>query len=143
MSTLIEVDKKNILRKVMSIVGQAHNEVLATMDIDEEIRNPLKEEYFFLLKKMIEKGVIMKRLAFGRKINFKKFNNGHDIKNKNYHCVLASTQNYRRMILVDRKNLFFALEADGKRRFFFTKDAKYIKKFTEYFLAELEKSKKI
>jgi hypothetical protein len=139
MSTLIEVDKKNILRKVMSIVSQAHNEVLATMDIDEEIRNPLQEEYFFLLKKMVGKGVIMKRLAFGGKINFKKFNNEHNIKNKNYHCVLARTQNYKRMILVDRKNLFFATGTEEERRFFFTKDAKYIKEFARYFSTEFKK----
>lgn len=142
MSTLIEVDKKNILHNVMSIVAQAHDEVLATMDVDEEIKNPLNEEYFFLLKKMIKQGIIMKRLAFGKEINFKEFNNAQNIKNKNYNCVLAKTKNHKRMIMIDRKSLFFTIKEKNKKMFYLTRDSEYIKKYVKYFSAEFKKAKK-
>ena len=54
----------------MSVVDFAKKEILATTDIEEELKAPLSWEYFLLLKKKIGTGVVFRRLAFGTKEEF-------------------------------------------------------------------------
>jgi len=138
MDTLKEVDSSTILQKVMSVVASAKQEILATMDITEEIENPLPLEYFFLLKKKIKSGVKVTRLAFGTIAEFKIFNERYETKDKYYKCILAATKNYKRMLLVDGKHLFFAADVKDRRKFFYTTNSRYIKKFSRYFYRELK-----
>ncbi len=58
----------------MSIVKLAKQEILATMDIAEELKKPLPLEYFFLLDKKMREGITIKRLAFGTVTQFEIFN---------------------------------------------------------------------
>ncbi|MDP2951613.1 MAG: hypothetical protein Q8N55_04490 [bacterium] len=129
----------DILQKVMEIVMLAKQEILATMDLSEELEKPLPAEYFFLLSRKMQEGVVVKRLAFGTDSNFKTFNNKNDIRSENYECVLATNKNYKRMILIDRKYLFFAKETRGRRNFFFTTEKKCVKEFLDYFSCEFKK----
>lgn len=133
-----EIDKSDIFQRAMSIVKTAKQEILATMDLAEEIEKPLPLEYFSLLKKKIAIGVKVIRLAFGHMDDFETFNQKHRIKNKNYECILAKSKNYKRMLLVDYKKLLFAVDNKNKRRFFYTTDLQYIQKFSQYFHKELK-----
>ncbi|MCG2689980.1 histidine phosphatase family protein [Candidatus Parcubacteria bacterium] len=72
----------NVLQEVMRVVGSAKEEILATMDLGEELEKPLSAEYFSLLSKKIQEGVIVKRLAFGTKAEFEAFNKKSDERNE-------------------------------------------------------------
>lgn len=139
MSTLKEIEQSNILQKAISIVKLAERELLVTMDLAEEIESPLPLEYFFLLDKKMKQGVRVIRLAFGTVADFKKFNKRHKIKNNNYKCILVKSKIYKRMLLVDGKKLLFAIDKNNKRRFFYTTDLQYIKRYTQYFYKEFKK----
>jgi hypothetical protein len=139
MSTLKKVDVSRILQKAMSIVNLAKKEILATMDLAEEIQNPLPLEYFFLLGKKVKSGIKVTRLAFGTQVEFKKFNKAccsGILKHKNYKCFLTSSKNYKRMLMVDKKYLIFAINKNGIKNFFYVEDARYINKFYSYFKRE-------
>ena len=129
----------DILQKVMDVVRSAGQEIVATMDLNEELEKPLSVEYFSLLRKKMQEGVVVKRLAFGTKANFEIFNNRNDTGGKNYTCVLAKSKNYKRMILIDRKYLFFAKETKTGRNFFFTTEKKRVEQFFDYFSCEFQK----
>lgn len=137
MSTLKEVNTSNILQKAMSIIRSAKQEILVTMDLAEEITKPLPLEYFSLLNEKMKMGIRMKRLAFGSISDFRIITQRHKVTNKNYKCTLAATKNYQRMLLVDNKYLLFTIDDKNKRRFFYTIDPQYIKKFSQYFRKEV------
>ncbi len=140
MSTLQEVSTSAILKKALSIIQSAKVEVLVTMDLAEELAKPLPEEYFLQLQQTLNEGVSVKRLAFGSDSDFKKFNSRQVFTGLNYKCVLSRLHFYRRMMLVDRSLLMFAVEREGKRRFFFTQDKNVITAYLDYFVELLEKS---
>lgn len=129
-----EIPKKNILKEVMRAVRSALKEILATMDLMEEIKNPLPKSYFLLLQKKIDDGITIKRLAFGTKAEFMAIKKRHAIKDPRYQMRLAKTRMYKRMILIDRQSLFFAMGDAEKRKFFFASDPPLIKKFSRYFM---------
>lgn len=136
MNTPEEVDASCILPKAMSVVRSARKEILVTMDLAEEIERPLPSGYFLLLQKKLTEGVTVKRLAFGGSSDFEIFTHRYNIIHENYSCILAKTKNYKRMLLVDQSQLLFALNRGGKRRFYYTEDTQYIKKFIKYFQKE-------
>ena len=138
MSTLKEIEQSNILQKAISIVKSAKQELLVTMDLAEEIESPLPLEYFFLLDKKMKQGIRITRLAFGTATDFKRFNKRHKIRNNNYKCILVKSKNYKRMLLIDGKKLLFIVDNKNKRRFFYTTDLQYIKKFSQYFYKEFK-----
>lgn len=133
MTTMREVSKSNILKEVMRAIRSARKEILATMELAEEIKYPLPKKYFLLLGKKLDDGVAIKRLAFGAKTDFIVIRNKLAIKNRNYQMRLAKTREYKRMLLIDRKYLFFAKETRDRRRFFSTSDSAYIRRFFRYF----------
>ena len=136
-SKIRKVDATCILQKVMSIIRSARQEILATMNLSEEVRDPIPFEYFSLLNERMKGGVRVVRLAFGTATDFEIITQRHKVRNKNYKCCLAATKNYKRMLLIDHKHLFFAIENGGERRFFYTTNSQYIKKFSQYFHREL------
>lgn len=126
-------DASKIIQNAESIVNQAKYEILATMDLAEEIRNPLPRGYFFLLQKKMKEGVRVKRLAFGNAEDFRIFQRRNRIRNRNYLCRLTSDQDYRRMLLVDRRELMFAVEQRKIRHFFRTTRPKEVRRYLKYF----------
>jgi len=124
----------------MSIVKGARKEVLVTMSLAEEERIPLPEEYFILLEQKLKKGIRMRRLLFGsRSFSERKFP-GQE--NKNYQHRL-SAGNYKRMLLVDRKELLFVKATKGLRKYWYSTDSIEIKYFLNYFKEKWRDSKKI
>lgn len=99
----------------------------------EEAQNPLPKEYFSLLKKKLAYGLQIERIGFGSKSELKKIRKVIEIKNKNYVFYSAPKSDYRRMLLVDGSKLMFAKTVNGKRYFYFTRDAKKIKSLNTFF----------
>jgi len=106
-----EVETPKILQKAMSIVRSAEREILATMDLTEEIKAPLPTEYFSLLEEKMGMGVQVTRLAFGSLDEFKLLLERLKVKSANYKCILAASKDYKRMLLIDGKHLLFARES--------------------------------
>jgi sugar-specific transcriptional regulator TrmB len=135
LQTLEEVRRSRVLKKAMAIVKRARKEILVTMDLAEEERTPLPQEYFILLKSKIKKGVMVRRLAFGSKKAFMKFKekHGQEFKESNYECRLITSGGYQRMLLADRKELLYAKERKGERKYWYSRNPIQIKKFLDYF----------
>lgn len=89
------------------------------MDLAEEIEKPLPVNYFTLLNRKMIEGIIVKRLAFRSKTDFEVFNTRQPIESTNYQCVLATSTNCKRMLLIDRKYLFFRCRKRREEKFLF------------------------
>ncbi len=120
----MEIKKEDIQEKVMSEISKAEKEILATMDITEEQHSPLPREYFSLLERKIKEGIKVRRIIFGSK----KFKD-----NKLFSGKCAKSKNYKRMLMIDGIKLFFRKKTNGKEKFYFTTDERYIKKYKNYF----------
>lgn len=124
-----EIKVEDIRNKVMSEISSAQKEILATMDISEELSNPLPEEYFILLKKKSQGGVEIKRIVFGSKEQYDIFVQKMNDRKLFFMGDYTKSKNYRRMILIDGVKLFFKKESE----FYFTTDQKYIEEYKKYF----------
>lgn len=117
------------------MIQNAQEEILATMDLAEELAKPLPEEYFSLLKDSASKGIRITRVAFGSFADFQKFLTNHA--DQAQYSVLSGSSDYRRMLLVDNSILMYASGVKEKR-FFHTGDPEVIQKFKDYFLSLLK-----
>ena len=132
------VNKKEIIKEVKVNISLAKKEILATMLLEEEINNPLPKSYFNLLRNKVDEGVILKRLGFGKKEEYNKIRNKTLIDKKNYIFRFTTRgQDYQRLIIIDRKKIFFG--RDGV--FFKSKYQPLIKVFLKYFLDRFKKGK--
>jgi hypothetical protein len=133
MEILKEIKKEDIVKKVMSEIGKAKKEILATMDVDEELGFFLPTKYYFLLRRKYEQGVRIKRIIFGSVKQYKYFIK--EVKKKELFFIGKHTKskNYKRMIMIDETKLFFRKKIKGKEKFYFTADTKYIKDYKNYF----------
>jgi hypothetical protein len=131
--TLQEITETNILKKAMSIVASARKNILVTMDLSQELNQPLPPEYFRLLEQKLNQKVALKRVAFGTQDEFDEFMRKHSVGSPDYHCVLAKTPDYFRMLMVDESQLLFSLRTPKGRKFFFTQNKNDIKEYLEYF----------
>lgn len=122
-----KINKKNIVEKVISYIAQAQQEILMTMK-SEDNNVALPQKYFNILDQKILSGITVKRLYFGEKREFEKFKKNIPDKN-HYECKLAGDNNYKRMIVIDRKYLFFKRGED----FFSSNDKNKIEKYIKYF----------
>lgn len=132
-----EIGASDILQKVIFVIRQANIDILATMKLSEEISNPISAEYFKLLEKKMNEGVFLFRIAFGSMGDLCEFEKRCPNRAAKYKCVLTRTQNYQRMLLVDHRWLFFAIDTGGERKFFFTEDNVCIEVFERYFSEEI------
>ena len=133
-----EINAPDILQKVLSVISQASMDILATMKLSEEIANPISKEYYKLLEKKMNEGVFLSRVVFGLENDLREFEKRCPHKVNRYKCIHAKTQNYQRMILIDRKWLFFAIDdIMGERKFFFSENHICIKAFERYFNEEI------
>ena len=110
-------------------IRKAKKEILATMDLTEELRSPLPIKYFSLLHKKYKQGVKIKRIIFGSTKQYKYLIKESEDKNLFFIGELTKSKNYKRMIMIDRTKLFFR----NKTKFYFTSDSKYIKEYKKYF----------
>lgn len=134
MSTLQEVSSARILETVMDAVRSAQRLIYTTMDVREELEHPLPEEYFFLLNQKLNEGVKIHRVGFGSPEAIQIFLNRNPLSHPNYQFTANTTSVYKRMILIDDKNLFFAIGTGHDRRFYKTTDLDMIFEYRSYFL---------
>jgi hypothetical protein len=133
MKDLIEIKKTNIRNKVITSVRNSKKEILTTMEITEEINSPLPKRYFLLLNKKKDSGVKIKRIVFGPKNIYHSYLKNLGSKNVPFVGKRISSKNYKRMILIDGKKLFFRKENGRKRTFYYTTSEKIINKYLSYF----------
>ncbi|MEK7569704.1 MAG: hypothetical protein AAB500_02355 [Patescibacteria group bacterium] len=133
MKNLAEIKKENMWRAVMSQIYKAKKEILATMDIAEELKNPLPKKYFSLLYKKHKEGIKIKRVIFGSTKQYKHLLKEAVDKNLFFIGKHTKSTNYKRMILIDRSKLFFSRGHGGKKKFYFTTDEIYLKEYLDYF----------
>ncbi len=133
MQNLAEIKKENIRHEVMSQIQKAKNEILATMDITEELKNPLPKKYFSLLHKKHKKGIKIKRVIFGSTKQYKHLLKEAIDKNLSFTGKHTKSKNYKKMIMIDKTKLFFRKRIKDKERFYFTTDNKYLEEYKKYF----------
>lgn len=132
------INKKEIFRGVIKSISLAKKEILATMLLKDELKNPLPASYFSLLRKRVNEGIILKRLGFGKKEDYNKIRAKHKFNSNNYKFrYLTGESQYQRLLIIDKEKLFFGV--DG---LFFTSQYKpLIKVFVDYFYSNFKKSK--
>lgn len=128
-----KIKVEDIRNKVMSEIGMAKKEILATMDITEELKNPLPVDYFLLLKRKSEEGVIIKRVVFGSKEQYASLVQEMNDRKLFFTGKHTKSKNYKRMIMIDETKLFFRKIIKDKEKFYFTTDSKYLKEYKKYF----------
>ncbi|MEX2007331.1 MAG: hypothetical protein WD992_01020 [Candidatus Levyibacteriota bacterium] len=132
------VNKKKIIRLVKESIKESKKEVLATMLLQEEIENPLPSSYHALLQKRAKKGVKIKRLGFGSKVDYNLVKNKLSMPARNYQFrYVPSISTYQRLLIIDRKILFFGI--DGV--FFQSSYKPLVKVFVDYFTKVFKKGK--
>ncbi|MBI4268581.1 hypothetical protein HY627_02005 [Candidatus Uhrbacteria bacterium] len=133
MPTLQEVSSDHILKTVMVAVRSARRLIRATIDLDEEVRKPLPEEYFLLLQQKLAQGVHLYRVGFGSDEAISLFLQQQPFSHHRYRFYINKKDPYRRMILIDDRILFFARQEQNSRRFFTTDDPQSIADALFYF----------
>lgn len=125
------IDVKEIVDEVKGAVAEAKKEILTTMHLGEELSKPLPIEYFkLLLRKMTEDKVTIKRQSFGTKEEFALFEQQDICKDApEYTHTLRTNKDYKRMICIDRKKLFFKPD----NNFMTTTDENVIESYLKYF----------
>lgn len=133
MKNIQEIKKEDIVKKVMQEIRKTKEEIFMTMDVAEELSLPLPTKYFSLLKEKYNQGVKIRRIIFGYTKQYKQFLK--EVKKKNLFFIGRHTKskNYKRMIMIDGTRLFFRKKFEGKSKFYFTTDDKYIKDYKKYF----------
>lgn len=133
-----QIDKKDILREVKENLGKAKKEILTTMLLQEELGNPLPLSYFSLLKKKVGEGIFLRRLGFGTKEDYNKVSNKSLIYKKNYiFRFIGSELDYQRLIIIDRKKIFFGIDS----LYFTSMHKPSIKVFIDYFFDYFKKGR--
>ena len=116
----------------------ARKEILATMLLYEEIQSPLPASYFQLFEKKRKEGVVIKRLGFGKKQDCDTLKERIGTVKENYSFrYYTHTDKYQRLILIDRKILFFGVA----KHFFQSTYKPMIELFLQYFLKYFKKGK--
>ena len=102
------VKKDNIVSAVKKSVMKARKEIIATMLLSEDIKQPLSPSYHNLLRQKLKKGVVIKRLGFGSEDEYNKVNTLLPMSSKGYTFrYIKDISMYQRFILIDKSYLFF------------------------------------
>lgn len=130
------VTKDEVVGLVTITIEKAKKEILATMLLAEELKQPLPASYFAILNGKIKQGVNIKRLGFGTQEAYNQIEKKINIVDKQYlFRYKTDTVLYQRMILIDRTYLFTKIG----EQFIFSKDKYIIKGFLEYFNKQFKK----
>lgn len=126
---ITSIPSGKIVSNVMKAVKNAEKEILTTMLLSEELKNPLPETYHRLLVKKTNLGVRIERLGFGSKEAYNQINSLH-VFSQNYNMKhIRNEKRYQRMIIIDKKILFFNIEGN----FFTSTYEPLVKAFVTYF----------
>jgi hypothetical protein len=126
-------------QKARWLIEASQREIFATMDLAQELIDPLPDWYYQLMLEKLKKGIKITRIAFGSECDFLRFLSKHTQLSdfENYQCLLGGVilKNYYRMLLTDREKLMFAVQIPVEFLFLFTDELKYIEKYEKYFLS--------
>lgn len=106
MRLCIPVEKKRAIFQAMRLVRSAKREIVTTMNVDEELKNPLPERYHRLLVRQTEEGITIIRYGFGARRVF------YAIRKKYTQLTflyVGSLRYYQRMLTVDRERGMFLI----------------------------------
>lgn len=104
------VYKEEILRSAIKLIKKSQAEIIVTMDLTEEIKTPLPQDYHQLISSKAKRGIKIKRLGFGRAKDFEDLSKQYP-KIKNLYFIFAGARkNYQRMLVIDRKEAIFKVE---------------------------------
>jgi hypothetical protein len=124
-------------QKARWLIEASQREIFATMDLAQELIDPLPDWYYQLMLEKLKEGIKITRIAFGSECDFLQFSSKHTQLSgfENYQCLLGgiNLENYYRMLLTDREKLMFAVQIPVEFLFLFTDESKYIEKYEEYF----------
>ncbi len=127
-------ESKEIVPTAIDLVSRAEKRICATMLASEEMRNPVSDEYFALLRKKMSEGIKVTRVGFGTSEEFESLGNRVHIDHPNYVFHRTEVLNdYRRMLLVDDLKLMFRKAG----RFFYSECSGDIAEYRRYFEGHL------
>jgi len=96
----------NAVSNAMRLIKSAHQEIIATMDMGEEIRSPLPKRYHDLLLRKAKEGMTVKRFGFGSSMMYVKLAKKY-VGIKFFYGGRVSS--YQRMLIVDQKRAMFGV----------------------------------
>lgn len=120
-----QILKKKAVGLAKKLVAGAKKEIIATMNVDEEVAHPLPQFYHDLLTKKVYEGIRVTRYGFGSIRMFKKLKRRYPVIGFLY---AGSLKHYQRMLIVDKKHGMFGL--GGK--IFYTEYASLALHFVKY-----------
>jgi len=125
MKFCVQINKKNVLKTAMTLISSANKNIDITMDVAEELRNSLPDEYHKRLTNLLKKGIKISRYVFGPKNLFKIIKNKYPMINTYYS---GEINKYQRMLIIDKEKGLFAVN----EKVFFTEFKPLIKSLLEY-----------
>lgn len=96
------IPKEKVISTALSLITSAQKEILVTMDVNEELKNPLPKIYHQTLAQKCQKGALVKRIGFGNKKAYKEI---LKVKPKYSNFIFiygGSLSKYQRLIISDR-----------------------------------------
>lgn len=103
---LCEKIQENAIDEAMRLVRSSKKSVVVTMHVDEELKQPLPDNYHQLLERKARDGVRVVRYGFGSK---KAFNTLKRKYSKIQFYYAGSLARYQRMLVVDNSGALFRL----------------------------------
>lgn len=132
------VKEKEIVNKANTLINSARTEVIATMLLEEEIAKPLPRIYCLLIEQKLRKGVIVKRLGFGKKRDFHRIVKKSPKKYDNFTFKhISETKSYQRMLIIDKKRALLGLSGN----FYYTGFQPLVVALVKYFEIHYNKGK--
>jgi sugar-specific transcriptional regulator TrmB len=117
--------KKEVINKAISLIKSSKKIIEMTMNMEEELVNPLPQKYHGLLKKLVKKNIKISRYTYGDKKLVSKIKDLYPQINIIYS---GNLNKYQRMLIIDRNYGLFSI--NGK--VFFTNFKPLIKSLLEY-----------
>lgn len=101
-----QIDKKNAVKNAMKLLRCSKKSIHTTMDMQSEIDSPLPKKYHNLIARRAKQGIQIYRYAYGNKAIFNKMKLFYKGVQMYYG---GTTNNYQRMLIIDKKMGMFAL----------------------------------
>lgn len=101
-----EIKKEKVFDMAMDLINKSKKNINITMNIEEELNNPLPKKYHQKLILLLKRGIKINRYVFGPKKLLKKIKKRYpEIKTH----FGGSLEKYQRMLIVDEKQGLFAV----------------------------------
>ena len=120
-----EIKKNEVLKTALKLIGESQKTINMTMNMADELTNPLPAIYHRKLLKLIQKNIKIDRIVFGPKKLFKKITDKYPEINIKYGGDLNK---YQRFLIIDKKMGIFSLNG----HVFFSQYEPLIKSLLEY-----------